>query len=106
MTTQAPAPTEEMRERARGIIAALAYDPDIKGKDAELVARALAEQDRLAVERERERCAKWHDEQAHNLEVMADAKAEQAVGDCGYDYQLLADAHTSAATAIRAQGEK
>ena len=56
MTT---APTEEMRERAREIIAALAYDPDVKGKDAELVARALAEQDRLAVERCAELADAW-----------------------------------------------
>ena len=81
MTT---APTEEMRERAREIIAALAYDPDVKGKDAELVARALAEQDRLAVER----CAK-----------LAEAEADYWAD--GYSEVCL-----DIAAALRAQGEK
>lgn len=66
MTTQAQAPTEEMRIAAyrwlTGDSGLRCYLPSVVEHLAQEFALIAAAQDRLAVER----CAKWHDEQADN----------------------------------------
>ena len=120
MTTQAQAPTEEMRDRAHTLLDKAEHvvwsvrqktvgpdlPTDVRRLLTDTIAQALAAQDALAVERERERCAKWHESMA-----VEAAKAEAGCLSVD-DYSMAAvhrrnvNFHKDSAASLRAQGEK